>query len=122
MPGGFAVSPSSIEFLEKVLSSHQQVDEYEQVEPGVFRIRRKGGKSNVLLLLVDFYTIGIAEMVEAVERCPKVTCVVTVGSRASWTKDAKEFGKERRIGVFNLKEFFGALWSTEPYNYVKKTK
>jgi len=106
--------------VEDVLSNHDQVESFTRDQGIVFTIRREGRKPTVVAVLVDIYTIGLADVVEAIRRFPEMTCLVTNGNWNSYTSEAKRYGYERQIGVFNTSEFFGALRRRESHKYIPK--
>jgi hypothetical protein len=116
------ISYSYIRFFEDALSSHKQVEYFKREGDNLFRIIRSGGKSPICAVLVDIYTIGLSDVIEAKQDFPGMTCIVTCEDWNAYTPQAKEYGLENDIRVFNSSEFFGALWWGQPNKYFKKDK
>jgi len=109
-------------FFEQALSNHKQVESFNREDDNLYHIERKDGKSSVCALLVDIYTIGLSDVMQAMQDFPDMTCIVTSGNWCAYTPQAKQYGLENGIGVFNSPEFFGALWWKQPLKYFKKDR
>ncbi|MEF9884414.1 hypothetical protein [Streptomyces sp. P9-A4] len=100
--------PESIEAVRKALHRHSAVHEYREVTPQVYEISRTG-KSTVTLHVTNVYTVGLADVQEIADENPSITCILTVSSWNSYTKQAKEYAKSVGIGLFRFHEWMGAL-------------
>lgn len=112
------VSYGAIEFVERALSSHAKVKSFVRREDIVFDIIRNSRMSNVTAVLVDRYTLGLADVLRARDEFPDMNCIVTCANWNHYTSDAKQFGIENGISVFNVGEFFGALHRKVMITYV----
>jgi hypothetical protein len=113
-------SYTHIQFLKRVLSGHQQVESFQRRKDIVFYIERREQLPSVVAVLINRYTIGLADVLSVLAEFPEATCIVAPGDWCGYTREAKEYGIAHGIGVFNTSEFFGALWRTDPKSYVKK--
>ncbi|HVE44893.1 MAG TPA: hypothetical protein VNC84_07165 [Gammaproteobacteria bacterium] len=111
---------SEIIFFKKILSSHDKISRFSEIDPQQFNIERGQGLSSVMVYLSGFYIIGIADCMDIIEEYSDVNCIVTSSSWKSYTKDAKEYASSKRIGLFDISEFMGALNRDDFWNYVKK--
>lgn len=118
----WGVSYSSIVFFEQALNSHRRVASFKRTDDIFFIIERVDGLSTVKALLVDVYTLGSADVFRARQEFPKMDCIVTCADWNHYAPEAKQYGLEHQLGIFNISEFLGALWSKEPYRYVKKNR
>ena len=71
-------------------------------------------------LLLDKYTLGLADVLKAKDGFPEADHIVTGGSWNGYTPQAKQYGRENGIGIFVIEEFLGALNLPNPQDYVKK--
>jgi hypothetical protein len=118
--GNWDISYSYIRFFEDALSSHKQVGSFKREGDNIFHIERKEGKSPICALLVDIYTIGLSDVIQAMTDFKGITCIVTCGNWNAYTPHAKTYGLENGIGIFNSSEFFGALWWKQPNKYHRR--
>ena len=112
------VAYSGIRFMEDALTGHSRVDSFDRRNEILFEITRTGNLRDVTMVLVDRYTIGLADVLKAKQEFPSMDCIVTLGNWSSWTNEAKEHGLRSRIGVFNTGQFLGALHRKEIHTYV----
>ena len=74
------------------------------------------------VLLVNVYTLGLADVIEARNEFPELNHVVTASAWNSYTKEAKQTAAANGMGVFVVGEFMGAIHSKDPIKYKKKAK
>jgi hypothetical protein len=114
------VSYSQIQFFENALNGHDSVRNVVRTKDILFTIERKKDLPTVRALLVNEYTLGLAAVLRAQREFPELNCVVTGANWNAYTAEAKDYGKQARIGVYVIGEFFGALWRADVAGYVKK--
>ena len=114
----WGVSYCAIRFVEDALSVHVKVGTFTRRDDIVFEIKRVNGMSDVTAVLVDRYTLGLADVLSAKREFPEMNCIVTCANWNHYTEDSKEYGKQNDICVFNVGEFFGSLHSREMIKYV----
>lgn len=114
------ISYSHISFFERVLRTHDRVESYTRENDIFFRIIRNHDLSPVNALLVNVYTVGLADYFRAKDEFPGMNCLVTAANWNGYTREAKEQAGTDRVGLFVAGEFFGSLWIPQPYRYVKK--
>jgi hypothetical protein len=110
---------SVINFFCQALGGHDRVESYDRTKDILFTIKLKDGRV-IKALLVNDYAIGIASVLRARREFPEADYIVTGGNWNGYTKDAKDYGSNHSIGIFNVGEFFGALNWSEPKKYYKK--
>ena len=114
----WGVSYSAIRFVEDALSSHPKVCSVVRRDDIVFEIERVDGLSSATVVLVNRYTLGLADVLRAKSDFPEMDCIVTCANWNHYTAEAKQYGMNNGICVFNVGEFFGSLHWTEMIKYV----
>ena len=74
------------------------------------------------MLLVDEYCLGLAAIHRARSEFPEADYIVTCANWNGYTREAKDYGRENDLGIFNIGEFFGALNWTNPKTYYQKDR
>lgn len=115
----WGVSYSSISFVEKVLGGHKKVKSFERINDIQFSITLSN-LQDIEMLLVNEYCLGLATIHRALDEFPGIEFIVTSANWNGYTKDAKEYGIQNDLGVFNIGEFIGALSSASPKDYYQK--
>ncbi len=100
---------SSIEYFERVINGHTAVEGLNQVSENVYEIDRTGGRPKIKVLVADIYVVSEADIFEIVTTNYNLTCVLLIGFYNRYSQDAKQRAKAENIGLFNMKEFFGAI-------------
>jgi len=113
------VSYSVIAFFERALNTHSKVERFVRTRDIFFQIELANG-SQLKVLLVDEYTLGLADLHRAQSEFTEMEFIVTGGNWNGYTREAKQYGLLHDLGVFNIEEFLGALNWSEPNKYHKK--
>lgn len=115
---------SSVAYFEKVISGHTAVQSLKEVSENVYEIERTGGRPKIRVLVADIYIVSEADIFEIVTTNYDLTCVLLIGFYNRYSEDAKERAKTENIGLFNMKDFFGAInyIGQKLINYEPKTK
>jgi len=116
----FDVPFSTTSFVMGVLGSHKKVISFERSRDVVFDILRVPPLSEVRAVLTDIYTIGLADLLDAIEKVPGVSCVIAGGDWNGYSVEAKDYALQNKIGLFTISEFFAALWWKNLHEYHKK--
>jgi hypothetical protein len=116
----WGVSYTLIKTLENALLSHNKVISFERKRDILFDIVRTEGLRTVAALLLDEYTLGMAAVHRALSEFQGIDVIVNGSNWNCYTREAKQFGKDHELGIFQLGEFLGSLHLEEPYLYVKK--
>lgn len=121
MPNGsnnWDVAFGAIRFVEQALNNHAKVESFSRRDDIVFEVERIDGLPPTTVVLVNRYTLGLADLLQALEEFPGMDCLVTSANWNSYTSDVKQYGMENGICIFKLGEFFGALHREDMINYV----
>ena len=114
------ISYATIQFVEQGLKTHTAVESFARHDDIGFDIGRTGGRDPVRVVLVGRYVIGQADVMKAAADFPGMQMIVANGNWCGYTPEAKEYGREQGIGVFEMSEFFGALHRADYLDYAKK--
>lgn len=98
----------SSKFFYNLISNHSKVKKIEQIGIPLFSIEKKNGDT-LIALLVDIYIISDAEILDLMSRYSNIDVVINISMWNEYTDSAKVIAKEHQIGLFELKEFMGAL-------------
>lgn len=110
---------NSIVAFTKALSTHSTVAAVER-RPGTFLLDvTLKDQRKMAVYMTNIYAVGEADVVEIQAANPDVNCVVTLSSWNMTTSDAVQYGRDRQIGVFTWKEFFGAIHYRKFWLYEK---
>lgn len=110
--------PESIHFFEKAISNHSSVIFLNKTNYYYYCIHREN-KSFVNALVLNLYTIGLADYIEFIDLYPNTDAIITISNWNGYTIQAKEEARKNGVGIFVMSEFLGALNWDEPYKYVK---
>lgn len=115
--GEWQPSREGLGFVVRALKSHKRVVEFTEVSRNVFLVRRVGNPP-IRVMVIDLYTVGYADVIEALSMDEDIKCLVTLSNWNGYTKEAKEYAKSMSIGLFKFSEFMGAIWKRDFWNYV----
>ena len=100
---------SSIDYFERVVSGHTAVTNLTEVSENVYLIERTGERPSIRVLVADIYVVSEADIFEIVTSYYDLTCVLLIGFYNRYSNAAKERAISENLGLFNMKEFFGAI-------------
>ncbi len=102
-------APSSVAYFERVIGNHNAVASINEVSENVYEIERTGNRPKIRVLVADIYVVGEADIFEIVTSYFNLDCILLIGfyNRTSWA--AKERARKENIGLFDIREFFGAV-------------
>ena len=116
-----APSWKSVRFFRDAITAHDEVTSVTDRGESVYVLNRKKHPS-VVVFMTDVYTVGMADLVDAKARIPDLNCIVTISNWNGYTRDAKEYGVQQKIGIFLFSELMGALNRSDYWAYVKHDK
>ena len=100
--------PESIQKFIEYLDTNEIVSQVKTVSEQIICIERVK-YSSLRVFLTNIYIVGLADVHEILAQADPLDAIVTMSLWNSYTSEAKEFCKERRIGLFMFKEFLGAV-------------
>jgi hypothetical protein len=110
---------SNTVFFERGVKNHDRVDLLTRISEGYYEIVRFG-MSPVKVIITNFYTLGYGELCDFLNDYPEANCIVVINSWNSYTEQAYLEGKDRGVGVFDLRDFYGALNCEYPSEYIRQ--
>jgi predicted RNase H-like nuclease (RuvC/YqgF family) len=115
--------PESIDYFIRIVSSKEFVQKVEPLRRQVYRIVRKD-KHDIVVFLTNVYIVGEADVYEITSENKDINSIVTVSAWNSCSRDAKQLAKTMNIGLFDMKEFLGAIYyaGTSFTNYTPPEK
>lgn len=108
------------EFFRNTISDHDKVDELEEITDQLYKVRRVGDLSDVVVYITNLYTVGYADVANIKSHWGDVNCIVTMSNWNSYSGDARRFAAESNIGLFQFAEFMGALNLRQVWKYSKR--
>lgn len=109
---------STILWFESVMKKHSKVVSVKREKDILFTIIDNVGRVFKVLLLNE-YILGVATLMKALDEFPEAEYIVIGGDWNKCTDEAKEYGDNNNIGIFNFSEFMGAVNSKNPKSYTK---
>ena len=103
------VAKSSLRFFEKGMRGHNAVWNITGLGDNQFLINRTMDRPDLTVLVADIYIAGEADIFEINPRSHGVDCIVLIGFYNRYSYAAKELAKEMNVGLFDTREFFGAI-------------
>lgn len=97
------------EFFENGMRGHTAVSNITQLKGDVYKIERTGDRPDLTVLIVDIYIFGEADVLELSEMYSGIDSIVLVGFYNRYSRYAKRLACEMNVGLFENREFFGAL-------------
>ncbi len=100
---------SSLTFFINAIKNHTRVSEVSEVEEHVYEITRTGNRSPLKILVAAIYIASEADIFELKGLYPELDCIVLIGYYNRYSGAAKLLAKRNDIGLFDFREFFGAI-------------
>ena len=100
MSNNWKVEPSTITFFEKVLREHRKVATFQRTRDILFSLSLIDGRE-MRVLLVNVYTLGLADVIEARNEFPELNHVVTASAWNSYQSTGCRYADAcRAVGVY----------------------
>ncbi len=118
------IAPSTRDFFVRGMEGHSAVKCIKHIDNDVYLIERTLDRPDIRVLIADIYIAGEGDIIEISYDYTDIDCIVLVGFYNRYSGAAKEFARERKIGLYDNREFFGAVNCTGNafLNYVRKSK
>ena len=107
------VSYSSRKFFENGMRSHNAVKNIENLGDNLYLIERLHNKTDLKILVADIYIVGEADIMEINPTLLGIDSIVLIGFYNRYSFAAKEYAKTLGVGIFDNREFFGAINYTD---------
>lgn len=99
---------TAMSVARKSIVRHSKVARIEDVALYELRAYRKT-LPTVRVAFTEIYILGVADLREILDEFPQVDAIVNLSLWNHYTKEAKVKAGEQGVGLFELKEFLGAL-------------
>lgn len=103
------VAPSSKTFFEKGMNGHSAVKSITDLGNDLYLLNRTLDRPNIKILVADIYIAGEAEILEINPNLHDIDCIVLIGFYNRYSIAAKELAKSTNVGLYDNREFFGAV-------------
>ncbi len=101
--------PESIQRLLKYLAGSRAVLDIRREHDQVIRVERaKYGP--LIVFMTNIYTVSLSDVHEIISEAGELDAIVTMSAWNGYTSEAKQACKEMGIGLFQFKEFLGAVY------------
>jgi hypothetical protein len=119
-----AIATSSKIFFENGMRGHSAVTSITDLGNDLYIIKRTGNRSDLKIIVADIYIAGEAEVHEINPNLLNIDCIVLIGFYNKYSFAAKDLAKSMNVGLFDNRDFFGAVNFTGKalVNYEKKKK
>lgn len=98
-----------MQFFENGMRGHKAVDSISYKGDNVYIINRTDNRPSLTILVADIYIAGEADILELITTNPNIDCIVLIGFYNRYSGFAKSLATERNIGLYENREFFGAV-------------
>lgn len=103
------VAKSSKVFFENFMKGHLAIESIEDLGNDRYIIKRTSNRPDIQILVADIYIAGEAEIYEITPNTLGIECIVLIGFYNRYSYAAKELAKTMNVGLFDKREFFGAI-------------
>lgn len=116
------VALSSKSFFENGMKGHTAVRHITNLGNDLYLINRTADRPDIKILVADIYIAGEAEILEINPNLHDIDCIVLIGFYNRYSGAAKELAKSMNVGLYDSREFFGAVNCTGKafINYKRK--
>lgn len=106
-------------FFEARMQQLGSVKNFENIDVGLYEIERNGHK-NIRVFICECYSFGVAEYIEVKENYGNVDAILINSNWCNYTMEVKLFCRDEHVGVFDIREFMGALNKANIWEYLTK--
>ncbi len=105
--------PSSISYFERLIVGHNAIRTLDLIKENVYKIERHRGLPSLKILVADIYVVSEADVFEICAEHPELDCIILIGYYNKYSGSAKSRATENNVGLFDMREVFGALNFTD---------
>lgn len=103
------IKKSSIRFFENGMKGHTAIESITDLGNNQYLLKRTNQRPDLKILLADIYIAGEADIYDLDPNLNNIDCIVLIGFYNRYSSAAKSLAKRMNIGLFNNREFFGAV-------------
>lgn len=118
------ITSSTRKNFECGMMGHNAVAGITHLQNDIYRIVRTNHRPELRVLIADIYICGEADIIDITNHYYDLDCIVLVGFYNRYSCSAKQLALLSKIGLFNMREFYGALnfVGSRMLNYVRSEK
>ena len=118
------IAKSSRDYFECGMYGHSAVHSLTNEGDDTYLIERTSGRHSITIAVADIYIMGEADVFELKAQHNGIDAIVLIGFYNKYSQAAKKLAKNRGIGLFTHREFWGAIhYSGNKFvNYEKPDK
>ncbi|SRR6266496_5699348 len=118
----WGVSFSHISWFDRLVRTHANVTNVTRHDDLVFELDRKAQQDHLTAFCCNEYTMGITSVQRALSEFGNLNIVYIGGGWCGYTREAKQFCLDSKIGLYVTDEMSGALWKDEFWDYHQKDR
>ncbi|MEN9884382.1 MAG: hypothetical protein RLZZ420_1599 [Bacteroidota bacterium] len=103
------VSQSSKTFFEHGMNGHSAVRIITDLGNDMYLLKRTADRPDIKILVADIYIVSEAEILEINPNLYDIECIILIGFYNRYSIAAKELAKSMNVGLYDNREFFGAV-------------
>lgn len=103
------IAPSSKSYFENGMKGHTAVSQIIYLGNDLYIIKRTEDRPDLKILVADIYIAGEAEILEINPNLHDIDGIVLIGFYNRYSVAAKELAKSMNVGLYENREFFGAI-------------
>jgi len=107
-------------FFEDKIDFHFQVSKLENIGQGLYEITLKTGRV-LRVFICECYSFSVAEYQEVVQHLGTVDVIIINSIWCGYTTDAKFHCRNKKIGLFNIRDFMVSLNIPNFWLYLDKS-
>lgn len=106
-------------FFEARMMEHSRVKNFDVEGESLYGITRDINDF-IRVFICECYSYGVAEYWETVEKVGEINAIIISGTWCGYTDDLKIQCRDKKIGLFSIKDFMAALNHRDYWNYLEK--
>ena len=103
------VAKSSLRFFENGMRGHNSVWSITDLGDNQYLLKRTNDRPDLKVLVTDIYIAGEADIYEINPNMHGIDCIILIGFHNRYSYAAKDLAKEMNVGLFDNREFYGAV-------------
>ncbi len=112
---------STINYYENnVFKGHDKIKCFEKISSQLYKIIRNNYNDELIVFLDNEYTVGTSEVDKILNLYPNVDIIIAAYFINDYTEHAKKTARQRNVGLFRPREFFGAINRKDFWNYDRR--
>ncbi|MBN2595658.1 MAG: hypothetical protein JXR82_02625 [Marinifilaceae bacterium] len=118
------IARSSATYFEQGMYGHNAIQDITNLGNDLYLLKRTNNRPALKILTADIYIVGEAEIYDINPKSLNIDCIVLIGFYNRYSIAAEELAKDMKVGLYDNKEFFGAVncIGSAFLNYKRKKK